>query len=218
MLRVVDVQRVEVDPSPPHDSQGGIDELVGVEAQAGGRAHLEQRQRLRQPGQHGCHDAHAARLIGLGPALKRGLAHHVPMGEHPLAIVVVGRQRRAVQPCGGQDQIGLPLGQGQLFDAGQHFRVVGQAPAQHLVDRAVAGGLDLREVQIGSRQRCHRVGQPIQRPGHAASLRRRAWPGKDDAAHATGPLNRAIRSRASRRRAATRAGRRLPKPTPRSPT
>ena len=171
--RVGDVERVQVQPGPPHHLRTPLRRLgagqvtveqrlavadppiavavgvpVRVEAQPGGGADLQQRQRLRQRGEHRQQSRAASRLVrlrGPHPHLRR---HVRPVPHHVRAERRRVVHRPAAQPHHPEQQVRLTLGRRQRVEQGEQLRVTGDHPRQPLVRRGHAARLTLGEDPI----------------------------------------------------------------------
>ena len=133
---------------------------VGIEAQAGARADLDQRERralLRgDPGEERHEGREPADLVGLGTPLEDRRADRPVVAEQGLAEAGVRpRSGHPVPACGGEDDVGLALQRRQRVDPRQHLGVAGD-PATPRVEagRDVGGVLGeadvlLRDLAVG---------------------------------------------------------------------
>jgi hypothetical protein len=170
VIVAADVQRIEVKPGPPgdhgrpvrqrhrpvrHAPQGGrlrvlagdpvpgvvVGVTVGQQGESGAGADLDQRQRLRQPGQRRQQRGTAGGLVGL-----RSPGHH----HGGQLIAVAADQRPQPGDSGGlaqqvagrrEQQVGLALLRRQRAEETQYGGVTGDRRGQCLIGRAAVAGI-----------------------------------------------------------------------------
>lgn len=110
-----------------------VAEAIGIQAQARGRADLDEGQGSVELVENREKRCGSTRFVGLGGPCQCGFLHCGPVFQHPLAERGVVGERRADMSRSCEDEVGLSLALREVVDHVQHRWIVGDVCGQRLV-------------------------------------------------------------------------------------
>ncbi len=125
---------------------------IGVQAETGGRSHLEQRDRLTDLREQRQDRGEPRGVVGLHRPTDGGLQHELAVLDDPVAEGLELVERGAEVPGEREDERDLPLHRRQLVDDLEQLGVVGRAPGELGVHRREVERVDIGEHPIPLRR------------------------------------------------------------------